>query len=298
MNGRGKLLKSVLCVLGVALTLASPVAADVGYVSDGILGRFWTMEVPGAQLGGSDLPNLPASGLAISPSGELFAVKTALLRSEPMQLVRMDPVTHALEVRGPLAIATLSPWDDVGLAFDATGRLWLVTEQGKLYQVDPTNAAATLRADFHVTVNGLAGCGATLFSLTHQGLGPYRVARIDPYRATITTVGAGTSQVWEGGGAGLDFSADGRLWAVLRNDPAIDPMPPISFLAEFDPVTGELLSHINHPFEFEGFALAPPPATCRGVAAPDVPSLCSAGFIVLAGMLTLVAAMMLRSRPS
>ena len=298
MSRRSRLVRLLLLGVAAAGAVTSSAAAYGGYVSDGIIGSFTTMEIPSGALRPQILYNSPMSGLAMSPSGELFGVLGAVPGPGPMQLVRIDLFTPSLDVRGPLAIATMHSWSDVGLAFDATGRLWLATAEGKLYQVDSSTGAATLRVDLGIPVEGLAGCGTRLFGLTHPPgeQVPVHVVRIDPYRETFVALGAGTSDVWARDGVGLDFSADGRLWGILRNDSLLSAGLPEDVLAEFDPATGELLSHLIHYASYNGLAIARPPVSCRGVAPADVPSLSRAGLFVLAGMLTLVAAMVLRSR--
>ena len=298
MSGHWQLLRTLPGVATLLLLPASPAVAYVGYAANGELGYFVHMSVPDGTVTGDIAlqPPTSLSGLAISPAGELFGV--AAFQGPLPRLARIDRVSGQVELGGFLTLGPAGTYPDLGLAFDGRGRLWLVTIDGKLYEVDPATTVATLRLDLGMRVESLAGCGTSLFALSQPPFGvsgPLRLVRIEPDRGSFTFVGAGITSVRADQGAGLDFSADGRLFGVLR-----DPDEFLyrgNSLVELDPRTGELLSaNFFDGFWYNGLALAPPPAVCRGAATPEVPSLSRAGLFVLAGMLTLVAAMMMRSR--
>lgn len=297
MKCRAQLLGTLLAA-GALLPLASPAAAYVGYAANGELGVFVQMSVPDGTVTYIALqPPTALSGVAISPAGELFGV--AWFNDPFPRLARVDPVSGQVELRGPLALGPAGSYPDLGLAFDGRGRLWLMTIDGKLYEVDTASAVAALRLDLGMRVESLAGCGTSLFGLSQPPFGekgPLRLVRIEPDQGTFTAVGAGISAVQADDGAGLDFTADGRLWGLLRDLPPI----PVPFkgnsLVELDPRTGELVSASFFDGQwYNGLALAPPPARCLGEGTPEVPSLGRSGLWVLAGMLSLVAMTLLRA---
>jgi hypothetical protein len=268
----------------VACYLAGALAAhaDAGYASHGQLGHFSRFRVPEGAIEGSIPFGDVMSGLALSPTGDLFGVVAPdPISGAPPRLARLLPDTAQLEFRGWLAVQSSGVSPDYGLAFDATGRLWLSTSEGLLYQVDPADGAVELRSDLGMPLMGLAGCGRTLFSLTQplsQPLIPTQLVRIDPDQGTHAILGAGTSAIYANGGAGLDFSSDGRLWSLLQVLPIIGGE--FSYFVELDPASGELL-HNQITASFNGLALAPPPASCPGRGVVEVPGLGAAGLALL-----------------
>jgi|CXWL01.1.fsa_nt_gi hypothetical protein len=280
------------------LTALVPLAAraDFGYTASGELGHFSRIYIPSGDLFEAGPVNEAMSGLALSPSGELFGVAWNPNNTPSRYLVQVEPNTGVVDVRGPLAITTALWLADFGLAFDALGRLWLTTSEGLLYQVDPANGVATLRHDLGVASRGLAGCGRSLFTLTHpaDSITPVQVMQIDPDTGSTTKLGAGTADVWAIDGAGLDFSSDGRLWAVLHNIPPFEFAT--GFFAEFSPTAGSLLASRVYGGDLDGLAIAPPLASCPGRGVMDVPGLSPLGLVLLAGLLSGAGAFLLRRR--
>jgi hypothetical protein len=270
-----------------------PAAADVGYAANGERGWFSTFRVPFGGLEVQVPQPYSFSGLAISPAGELFGVTTPFPRSgDPPRLARIDPLGSKTEIVGTLAIPTTGDFpEDFGLAFDGLGRLWLATSEGKLYEVDPSSGAVIPRADLGMRLAGLAGCGASLLSLTYPPSTrvPVHLVRIDPEVESSVVVGPGFSSGAADGGAGLDFSSDGRLWGVLRS--AENTSLPLSSQVELDPLTGELLDF--RPMYtgdwVHALALAPPPPICPGRGVAEVPSTSAVGLAALASLLALAA---------
>ncbi|MDX2000193.1 MAG: IPTL-CTERM sorting domain-containing protein [Thermoanaerobaculia bacterium] len=191
-----------------------------------------------------------------------------------------------MEPRGQLTLPGPSIYE-TGLAFDATGRLWLTTE-GRLYEVDPTDGALRQQADLGREVPGLAGCGSTLFGITRPaGLDfPVQVLRIDPATGAVTELGSGNGpDVFMSDGGGLDFDSEGRLWGVLHNPSGIGLPVFLDFIVEFDPITGEVLQSTHLHELGRGLAIGPPPAVCPGRGVTEVPTLGEWGLVLLAGLL-------------
>lgn len=88
-------------------------------------------------------------------------------------LYRIDPVTATAELVGPLGPAA-RPYANAGLAFDASGQLWAVTDrradgvpdiESEILRIDPESGTAEKAADADVVgfeslaVSGPGGCG-------------------------------------------------------------------------------------------------------------------------------------------
>lgn len=219
------------------------------------------------------------TGAAWGRDGFLYAV--ADLTDD---LWRIDRTTAASTAIGSVGVNVA---EAVGLAFDACGTLWMVSNQ-RLYTLDPTTGASTLVRDLGRHVYALTADGQTLIGVVDGGL-----ARIDPQTGAVETFGdaAPVSTLQ----AGLDFDADGRLWGVFwKNGPIPDPGH--SSIVEYHPSTGAILDVREVPDADSGdvfggnLAASPPNAACLGVV--NVPA---AGFSALAafGVLLVAAAMLL-----
>jgi hypothetical protein len=294
---------------GLALlvaTLAGPPAlvAEAGYVTRGDeLGYLAWVDFPSGANGVliMDTGLNPMSGLALSPAGELYGVvvPSRFAPPGPARLVRVHPETQSLEFRGPLAIGIPEGLfdQDLGLAFDALGRLWLVTDDGRLFEVDPDDATTTAQVALGIPAQGLAGCGRSLYALTHPtgSALPLSLVRIDPEAGTTTAFASLESEnpfFSAATGAGLDFGSDGRLFAVTRREDAIEAF---TSFAELDPVSGKLVSaSTGLGWGPNGLAIAPPPASCPGRGVVEVPTASSLGLACLAGFLALAGATLLR----
>jgi hypothetical protein len=127
-------------------------------------------------------------------------------------LMRIDPATGAGTTIGPLGVDASS----VGLTFDGDGNLWMATDAPtKLYRVDPVTGAATLTATAATnrTYGLAASASGILYGLERSG-GELVLTTIDPWSGTFTSIGPlGTLP----GDAGLDFDANGTLWAILTS---------------------------------------------------------------------------------
>lgn len=290
------------CALGVFAVAFFPAmssAQPIGYIGDawdafGI--HRWNLAT--GEFVDTAVGAVAITGLAMSPAGELFGVSleftdTAAGLEQRLWLAKVNLETQALELRGPLEPAA-DFVEEVGLAFDATGRLWLGTPEGRLYQVDPATGAATLRADLEFPVYGLAGCGRTLYGLS-DGEGPTeaRLLRIDPDAGTAVPLALAGPEVGHHRSGGLDFSPEGRLWGILHIRSAI-PAPFLDFIVEFDPSSGAVLWWNQYHELGRSLAIAPPPPVCPGRGVTEVPTLGEWGLVLLAGLLGVGAVWRLR----
>lgn len=181
-----------------------------------------------------------------------------------------------------------------GLTFDACGVLWMVTNR-RLYSLDPNTGAATLVRDLGIEVYGLTARGENLFGLVNDGADTL-LARIDPETGAVNPFGDLVFLPTQR--KGLDFDADGRLWGLYWIEGFI-PMPQISSIVEYAPVSGAILNVREIPeaqlaLAIGGnLAIAPPQGVC-GAAATDIPGLSAGGLLVLAVLLAGTAVGLLR----
>jgi streptogramin lyase len=252
-------------LLGVALGPGAVRAQPIGYslASDQLVRLDLAS---GAYTDIGTVGSIGVTGAAWGRDGYLYAV--ADLTDD---LWRIDRETAASTRLGPLGINVA---EAAGLAFDACGTLWMVSNQ-RLYSLDPATGASTLVRDLGQHVDALTADGQTLLGVVDEGL-----ARIDPQTGAIESFGdvAPVSTLQ----AGLDFDADGRLWGVFwKNGPIPDPGH--SSIVEYHPGTGAILDILEVPDADAGnvfggnLAASPPNAACLGVV--DVPA---TGFSTLA----------------
>lgn len=207
-------------------------------------------------------------GLAMNAQGELFGVDDAL-----DALIRIDTQTGLATLVGPLGTAGQGPAGnlDYGLAFTCDGRLWMSSDtDDTLWQVDPGSGAASAPRDLPAGFAGLAGRGNTLYGLALDG----NLYRYSPDIGIATLVGPlGISPAFDDGG--LDFDADGNLWAITEYTPS-DPSQP-GRIYRIDIGSGAATFVADTRAGFEGLAIAPTScgtaADAQTVPGPAVPLL-------------------------
>jgi hypothetical protein len=188
---------------------------------------------------------------------------------------------------------------DLGLAAGCDGTLYASSDvERKLWRLAP-NGTAVFISDLPAAISGLAFRDGMIYgvAITSPGAtGGEGLWRIDPATGAATLVGGFTTPraVRD---AGLDFSADGRLWATFDyNPPTSGGLADFSDVAEIDPNTGALLSRrtvtsIAAGSDFEGLAVAPPVCAPDGVPEPvsrPVPATSTTSWVALVlGLLAL-----------
>jgi len=237
-------------------------------------------------------------GLTFLPDGNIVGVSDAnkaLFRFAVGNSRAAFLANLAQELRGFTAL-------DIGLAAGCDGTLYVSSDaQRKLWRLSQDGSAIFI-ADLPAAISGLAFrndflYGIAIASPNVQAQGLYR---IDPATGQSTLLGNFTTPraIQD---AGLDFSADGRLWATFDyNPPATGNIVDYSDIAQLDPETGALLSRttvrgIPEGSDFEGLAIAapvcqgpdgtPPPASSLPVPAGSTTTWLALvlGFLALAG---------------
>jgi hypothetical protein len=223
-------------------------------------------------VGGSAVPVTDVEGLALSRDNVLYGVADG---TPGGGLYRIDVATAQATLVGNLGLQGQGapPNDnlDVGLAFTCDGRLWLSSDTAaKLWEVDPGTGATRLAGALGKKISGLGARADGLYGIGVDGdNGIYRIDTTNGTAALIGPLSSGTQLP----DAGLDFAADGTLWAVL------DRYPPArtSDLAQIDPTTGQesAARTVSGPGlddkELEALAIAPPVCAPTGVVPPSLP---------------------------
>lgn len=201
-------------------------------------------------------------GLALSPSGVLYGIvdstKTLITIDKQTgrgSLIGSSPGNTGLTGQGVGQFDAL----DFGLAFTCDGRLWASSDTtGKLWQLDPASGRATYVGHLGAQITGLGANADGLFGLGSQG-------HEGVYRVNVTTGAAtrfgGLSPNLTFADGGLDFDAEGNLWAILDYRPPDDNRP--SDIVRIDLVTGAATFVATTLPEMEGLAISPI-AACRG----------------------------------
>lgn len=215
-------------------------------------------------------------GLALMPDGTLFGVSDA-----NKAVVRFAPGSSRVS-----SVASLDPSLtgfaslDLGLAASCEGQLFMSADvHRKLWRLNPADGTVQLVADLPAAISGLTYRNGFLYGLAIASPGPEAQAlyRIDPATGAATRLGTiTTSRSIQD--AGLDFDADGRLWATFDyNPPSSGSQADYSDLARLDPQTGAVLSrtavsNVERFEDFEGLAIAPPVCSPDGNgASPALP---------------------------
>lgn len=202
-------------------------------------------------------------GLAMAPDGTLYGVADQTIQNGSVGtdfLFRIDTQTGQGTLIGQLGnlweLGTGANKDlDYGLSFSCDGRLWLssaTTQQ--LWEVDPSSAATRLVGNMNHTVSGLGSRDTGLLGVS---------VRDAPGLVTINpdTAASQMLQAWSldvpVSDAGVDFAADGRLFALADPEPLVIAG---TRLLNIDPKTGDILSSVPVlPTDggLEGLAISP-----------------------------------------
>jgi hypothetical protein len=236
----GALVAALVAVQGAGLAGADQSEDPFGYTFGQAAGagnlvgpcNFYKIDLESGALrqvnpAGSTVPC--GDGLTFDEDGRLFAVRLApsnVSPPVPVQLITIDPHNGAQHVIGTLP--NVLRVGDLGMTFDADGHLWLYAEPftdpqcssgtSCLWKVNPKNAQTTFigQAPDDTVVGGLAAdCEDVLGISVHTVFSP-------PSSSTAldevhTSTGA-LEKIADLPGiafpSGLDFDADGDLWAL------------------------------------------------------------------------------------
>ncbi|MCK7594418.1 DUF4394 domain-containing protein [Pseudomarimonas salicorniae] len=178
-------------------------------------------------------------------------------------LIRINVSTGQGTLVGPLSgLAGAGPDGqlDYGLAATCDGRLWLSSETTQeLWEVSRLNGGVRRVGSTGASLSGLAGRESTLYGVS-VGDGA-SLFRINPETGETVRVGAlGVGGPIEN--VGLDFDANGVLWATL--DPRDSARPTRVVRINLDTGAATLVSNINLDVGIKGLAIATPPACTTG----------------------------------
>jgi MYXO-CTERM domain-containing protein len=283
--------RSLLAVGIVTLSLAAGVAnaaAPIGYAAGfdtlfriDIATRQGVVVGEFGQFGGAPISDV--EGLAFAADGTLYGVSDSIPGGA---LVRINTSTGRGTVVGNLGLQGQGTGGidslDFGLAATCDGRMWVSSDTiDRLWEVDTTNGSTRLVGNTGAHISGLAARADGLFGIGVEGdEGLYRIDT-DTGAATLVRKFQGVTLP----DAGLDFDADGNLWAVF------DLFPPVanSDLVRIDPetgvetvvgrITGPLLEGGSNSRELEALAIAPPVCEPDGNGAePALPVPAASGF--------------------
>lgn len=293
MSPLKRLAGAIVLLLSPVLALADPVGYgswdDALYKVDLANGHITEVGKFGST-GGVAITDV--EGLAFTPDGALYGVSDGV-----ETLIRISTSTGRATVIGSLGLAGQGTGQfnalDFGLAATCDGRLWASSDTtGKLWEVNVNNGSTRLVGNLGAAITGLAAKGTKLYGISiGDGAALYE---IDPADASATRIGSlDTPRKFYDGG--LDFDANGTLWASLDYNPPPASEPQVlraSDLARVDLSTGKatIVATMDGPnfMEMEGLALsvpAPCATTGGGSANAPVPALSPASLLVL---LTLV----------
>ncbi|HET9485300.1 MAG TPA: hypothetical protein VFO79_15165 [Xanthomonadales bacterium] len=162
--------------------------------------------------GASDALIADVEGISFAPDGTLYGVSDS-----QKLLVRIDPATAAatpvgLLREGEQLIASPTESLDFGLAFTCDGRMWLSSDsRSKLWEVDPRSGQVRFVGETGARISGLAARGNQMLGIGVEGdSGLYRID-LESGRATLMARLVPSASFLD---AGLDFDADGQLWAA------------------------------------------------------------------------------------
>ena len=217
-------------------------------------------------------PKRDVEGLALAPDGTLYAMD-----DETLTLFALNRNTAQVTGGSEVLLSGLPSvgLNDFGMTFACDGTLYVtsVVEDG-LFRVDPAGHA-TLIGHLGARISGLAAYGnpAVLYGLGNglDGEGQtdvpnlYRIDTDSGAAMLVGSLGPVADPYTEGG---LDFDADGQLWAITDRR-QIDDQP--SQVMKIDWTSGtasdkRILSEIG----FESLAIAPP-AGCEPTSEPPPP---------------------------
>ena len=181
----------------------------------------------------SGTPFLDVEGMAFDSKGMLFGVSD--LTETLMRLQIGSGEAQAVSGIYGLGLQNQGTGGDLnqldfGLAFTCNGTLWLSSDSArKLWRVDPGEGSSTLIGETEAKISGLAAYGDRLFGIgVAEDEGLYE---IDTETGLATLIGS-LELGYNFYDAGLDFDADGNLWAVLDFNPPPAGQPQIERVSE------------------------------------------------------------------
>ena len=215
----------MLAALGTVLAAAGPAwAAPTGFTDTTLSTKDQVLSLDlGGSAAGAVLPSttgLPTNtdDQKFSPAGVDLGVNDTDLTT--CTLVRINTTTGAGALVGSTGVTNCGGSGRPRIAFTPDGRLWLVNNGTQFFQVDPTTGLATAAGTLPTAIDGLVGsCGGDLLATTSDATNGALIRFSPASPSTPTTIGhlGIPTQGANLALTGLDFAADGTLWALRQN---------------------------------------------------------------------------------
>jgi len=239
---------------------------------------------------------LDIEGLSFSPQGDLYGAD-----DESNSLLRLDIHNGSASAIGGLpGNLRLPPSQvlDFGLSFTCDALYASSDNLSTLYRIDQDSGEAFLVGATGVPLTGLASFQNTLYGIGDGGSSP-ALYRVDPATADTTLIGFLGAGVAPYTDAGLDFDAEGRLWAITDRLNVNDTSNPSQILL-IDVATGSATVMAETLYGIEGLAISPP-GGCdtnggNGGGPAPIPTLSTMALLLTASILLLFGVFSLRRR--
>ncbi|GAB4183088.1 MAG: hypothetical protein Tsb002_05110 [Wenzhouxiangellaceae bacterium] len=239
---------------------------------------------------------LDIEGLAFSPNGDLLGAD-----DESNSLLVIDQhsgLATAVEgLSGNLRLPATQVLD-FGLAYTCNHLYASSDNLSTLYRLNRETGEASLIGNTGVAITGLASYNNTLYGIGAGESAPalYRINTDNGSAELIGMLGGAVAAYVD---AGLDFDADGRLWAITDRRNVNGGNNPSQIL-EIDPETGIATLVAETLVGIEGMAIAPPGGCGTngggGMLPPTAVPALSLGGLISAGLLLLLSGLILLRR--
>jgi len=248
-----------------------------------------------ARSGPNSAPFADIEGLAMSPSGTLYAIDDA-----SKTLLTLDQSSgQAAPVDGREGNTGLTRASnfDFGLTFDCDGNLFASSDSRRsLYRLNTTTGQATVvgsDGSLGAQISGLAARYDGVYGIGSSG--DENLYRIDTTTGTASLVGPlGANLRFSDGG--LDFDGAGQLWGVAdMTGASINPEPSVVF--KIDVASGAATRSSTTLSGVESLAITAPNCQApEGEPPPAIPTLNTWGLAMLGLLLSMLSAVALRSK--
>jgi hypothetical protein len=285
---------SALAQSGYVINSDDPATRDFDSLHRVALPTGQAIKIGEARASANDAPYLDIEGMAIGETG-IFAIDDAtktLLRVD-----KMDGRTLPVDGREGNTGLPRNTALDFGLTFDCSGNLFASSDTRRtLYRLNPTTGAATIvgaEGALGAPITALAARGDKVFGIGTDGNENLYSINVNTGVATlIGPLGAGLRF----SDAGMDFDADGQLWAIAdltNGSPAGEP----SAIFKINTSTGAAERIASTLAGVESLAIAAPVCSAQGEpepAPPAIPTLNALGLSLLGLVLMLIGGATIR----
>lgn len=248
-------------------------------------------------VGDSTLSALPSQyadveGLAFASDGSLYGIDDAT-----KTLLRFDTAQGSAQaVAGRAGNLNLVGVLDPGLSFACDGQLYMSSDASmSLYRVDVSSGVASRvgpAGALGARISGLAARADGLYGIgVEADAGLYRINTETGAASLVGRLGINSLSFTD---AGLDFAADGNLWAVI--DQSDIGNGEVTRVLRIDPASGSAVQVATTVVGLEGLAISPPICQVQGTPPPAPVPTSSPWALLLLALGILVLPLFLRSR--